>query len=311
MSPRPSAWRAAPYWAGRAEEALGRTEAAHDWYRKAAEHATTYYGQLAGLKLGEDAPGLPDEPEPTAEDIAFVAESDLATAARALAEIGRYDDISPFIHQLQREGRTPGQKRLAVELAATLEQPHIGVAAARRAAMNGATLVEAGYPVHRFDTAEGVEEALVLAIIRQESNFNPKAISRVGARGLMQLMPRTAQGTAARLALDFDKDRLTGDPAYNVTLGSAYLRELIDSFDGSYIMAIAGYNAGPARSLQWAERFGDPRSGVVDPVDWVEMIPFSETRNYVQRVLEGLQVYRARLGKSERLALRLNSDLVR
>ncbi|EKV31405.1 Soluble lytic murein transglycosylase precursor [Caenispirillum salinarum AK4] len=299
------------YWAGRAEEAAGNIDAARTWYEKAAEHGTTYYGQLAAVKLGDDAPGLPDDPQPTAEDVAFLAESDLTAAARALAEIGRYDDVSPFIHQLQAEGRTPGQKHLATQLAVTLGQPHIGVAAARRAALDGVTLVETGYPVTRFNTADGIEEALVLSIIRQESNFNPDAVSRVGARGLMQLMPGTAEGEARKLSLGYDKGRLTDDPAYNVILGSTYLRDLIDGFDGSYIMAIAGYNAGPARSRQWAERFGDPRSGRVDPVDWVEMIPFSETRNYVQRVLEGLQVYRARLGETDRLAMKMKSDLMR
>lgn len=299
------------YWAGRAEEAMGNAEKAAGWYAKAATHGTTYYGQLAAQKLGDAAPGLPTDPEPTAEDVAAVSGNDLAAAARALAEIGRYEDISPFIHQLQAEGRTAGEKRLATELAGSLGKPHIGVAAARRAALDGVTLVESGYPVSRFTTAEGIEEALVLAIIRQESNFNPDAVSRVGARGLMQLMPRTAEGEAKKLSLTYDKDRLTDDPAFNVTLGSTYLQGLIDSFNGSYIMAIAGYNAGPARSRQWAERFGDPRSGRVDPIDWVEMIPYSETRNYVQRVLEGVQVYRARLGENDRLALRLTSDLMR
>lgn len=254
---------------------------------------------------------MPTDPEPTAEDIAFLTTNELAIAARALAEIGRYDDITPFILQLLAEAETPAQRRLAAELPAALGQPHIGVAVSRRAAMDGVTLIKAGYPVKRFDTAEGIEDALVLSIIRQESNFNSKAISRVGARGLMQLMPRTAQGEARKLSLRYDKGRLTNDPAYNVLLGSTYLRDLIASFDGSYIMAIAGYNAGPARSRQWAERFGDPRSGGVDPVDWVEMIPFSETRNYVQRVMEGLQVYRALLSETDRLVLRLKSDLMR
>lgn len=297
------------YWAGRAQEALGNDAVAQEWYRKAAEHGTTYYGQLAGLKLGDQAPGLPDDPRPTTEDVAFVSDHPLAQVARALAEIGRSDDVTPFIHQLQEEARTPGAKLLATDLAGALGQRHAAVAAARRAALDGVTLVENGYPVARFNTADGIEEALVLSIIRQESNFNTDAISRVGARGLMQLMPRTAQGEARKLALDFSETRLTTDPAFNVALGSTYLRDLIDRFDGSYIMAIAAYNAGPGRSVQWANAFGDPRSGAVDPIDWVEMIPFSETRNYVQRVLEGLQVYRQRLGAADTLAL--EQDLMR
>lgn len=299
------------YWAGRAHEALGNAAEADTWYRKAAEHGTTYYGQLAASKLGGKWDGrLPADPQPTTEDIAAFEKREIVRAAQALAEIGRPEDAAAFLHQLQAESRTPGQKLLATRLAEAMGQQHTAVAMARRAALDGVTLVESGYPVAHYNSADGLEKALVLSIIRQESNFNPNAVSRVGARGLMQLMPATAKSEARQLSLDFSEARLNLDPAFNVALGSHYLQSLIQDFGGSYVLAIAAYNAGPSRSRQWVARYGDPRSAGVDPVDWVEMIPFSETRNYVQRVLEGVQVYRQRLGIGD-IAFNIERDLVR
>jgi soluble lytic murein transglycosylase len=139
------------------------------------------------------------------------------------------------------------------------------------------------------------EPALVLAIIRQESEFDQFAVSRVGARGLMQLMPATARLTANRVGLSYQPSSLTSDPQYNITLGSAYLGSLIDDFQGSYVLALAAYNAGPSRAREWIADWGDPRRAGVDTVDWIELIPITETRNYVQRVIENTQVYRHRL----------------
>jgi soluble lytic murein transglycosylase len=155
-----------------------------------------------------------------------------------------------------------------------------------------------------------VEPALLHAVARQESSFNNAAVSPAGARGLMQLMPATAKQTAREAGLAYSPARLTDDPAYNVTMGAALLRQLIATFDGSYIMTLAAYNAGPRRVRQWVGTFGDPRDKDVDPIDWIERIPFSETRNYVQRVLENLQVYRARLN-GETHPIELVADLKR
>lgn len=299
------------YWAGRAHEAMGNKAEAEGWYMKGAEHGTAYYGQLAAAKLGEKWPQrLPADPQPTPEDIATFEKREIVRAAQGLAELGRADDAASFLYQLQAEGRTPGQKVLATRLAEAIGQRHTAVAMARRAAFDGVTLIESGYPIAQYNSAEGLEKALVLSIIRQESNFNSDAVSRVGARGLMQLMPATAKSEARRLSLDFSESRLNRDPAFNVTLGSHYLHSLIQDFRGSYVLAIAAYNAGPGRSRQWVQRYGDPRSPGVDPIDWVEMIPFSETRNYVQRVLEGVQVYRQRLGSGD-IAFNIERDLVR
>jgi soluble lytic murein transglycosylase len=150
----------------------------------------------------------------------------------------------------------------------------------------------------------------VLAIMRQESAFEIDAVSPAGARGLMQLLPSTAKHVASQLKLRYDKDRLTTDPQYNITLGRAYMDELVQDFRGSYVLAIASYNAGPSRAVEWIHEFGDPRDYGIDVVDWIESIPFAETRNYVQRVFENLQVYRHRLGDTQ-VALSLEQDLSR
>lgn len=167
-----------------------------------------------------------------------------------------------------------------------------------------------GIPAYEASAAVPlVEKAMVFAIARQESQFDPLAQSSVGARGLMQMMPATAQRTARKVSAAFDQDRLTSDPAYNARLGQAHLGELMDDWRGSYILAFASYNAGGGNVKKWIDAYGDPRKPGVDPIDWVERIPFTETRNYVQRVMENLQVYRNRLdGKS---ALLIDGDLQR
>ncbi len=187
----------------------------------------------------------------------------------------------------------------------------LGVWIARRAAQDHITLVEFGYPIPTYAYPNTPEKPLLLAITRQESNFDVAARSRVGARGLMQLMPATAKAVARQLRERYDRNALTLDPTYNITLGSKYLGDLIDDFDGSYIMAVAGYNAGPHRVRRWIKEFGDPRKADVDPIDWIEQIPFTETRNYVQRVMENLQVYRAVISNSQQLAQTLPADLSR
>jgi soluble lytic murein transglycosylase len=151
----------------------------------------------------------------------------------------------------------------------------------------------------------------VLAITRQESNFDVAAQSPVGARGLMQLMPPTATAVARANKVKYDRNRLTSDGSYNIQLGASYLDSLVRSFDGSYIMAAAGYNAGPSRPRAWARQFGDPRDPSVDPVDWVEQIPFSETRTYVQRVMENLMIYRAALSDTKQIGDNLEAELAR
>ncbi|MDQ4136982.1 MAG: lytic transglycosylase domain-containing protein, partial [Pseudomonadota bacterium] len=182
----------------------------------------------------------------------------------------------------------------------------------------GKTAVQRGFPLdlHAFPTigipayepvGDPVEKAMVYAIARQESAFDPRAQSHAGARGLMQLMPATAKRTAKRFGVDFNLDRLLSDASYNAKIGAAHLGELMQDWKGSLILTFASYNAGGGNVKKWIDAYGDPRSPHVDPIDWVERIPFSETRNYVQRVMENLQVYRSRLG--ERSAVLIESDL--
>jgi len=175
-------------------------------------------------------------------------------------------------------------------------------------------MIEAGYPMleppplPKTADFKRPEKPFVLAVIRQESAFRIDAKSRARAMGLMQLMPRTAKKVAKQLRVKFHRSRLTRDPAYNMKLGQSYMAEMLAGFNNSYVLALAAYNAGPNRAKRWVKAFGDPRDPEVDTIDWVEMIPFEETRNYVQRVLENLQVYRSRLADKE-VALRLDDDL--
>ncbi len=171
-------------------------------------------------------------------------------------------------------------------------------------------MVEYLFPVKKLVNPGAPETALVLGVIRQESAFDPEAVSSAGARGLMQLMPATAKYVAKKLGLQYTKDKLTSDTNFNISLGRAYLSELLNDHGGSYVLAIAAYNAGPGRVSEWTARFRDPRRQDVDVIDWVELIPISETRNYVQRVLENTQVYRHRLGDTE-VAMSLAQDLQR
>jgi soluble lytic murein transglycosylase len=185
----------------------------------------------------------------------------------------------------------------------------LAIAVAKRAIAAGTPLMIHGYPITALPAGGNVERALIYAIVRQESAFEVDAVSRAGARGMMQLMPATAAFIAAKIPLSLSLDRLTEDGIYNITLGRAYLEKLLDDFGGSYALAIAAYNAGPGRVRQWLADYGDPRGGKIDMVDWIEIIPVAETRNYVQRVLENLQVYRGQDGRNS--AFSLVSDLAR
>ena len=189
----------------------------------------------------------------------------------------------------------PGETLLLAHLAGELKRPDVALTIARRATESGVTLFDASFPVVDLGSTGSIERALALAVTRQESAFNSGAVSPSGALGLMQLMPGTARDVAGRVGVPFIQDKLTRDPAYNVNLGSQYLAEMLQRFGGSYELALAAYNAGPGRVARWLDTLGDPRAGKIDMVDWIEMIPFRETRNYVQRIMEGVAVYRDRL----------------
>ncbi|HLZ66429.1 MAG TPA: lytic transglycosylase domain-containing protein [Aliidongia sp.] len=299
------------YWSGRAADTLGRTQEALDWYAKAAGFPTTYYGQLASAVPGVAPPPKPvPEPKATPAQSAAFNKKDLVRAIRILATVDEEDHIRPFLVSLSENATTPTDHALIADLAEEIGRPDLGVAAAKRASYAGISLLRAGYPLVPMPRNAGAEQALLLALTRQESAFDTRALSPTGARGLMQLMPATAHQIAKSLELPFAERKLSTDGIYNVTLGQAYLDSLIAQFNGSYVLAVASYNAGPGRVRQWMTEYGDPRSPDVDAIDWVEEIPFSETRNYVQRVLENLQVYRLRIG-NRALAFSLEADLRR
>ncbi|NIZ02168.1 lytic transglycosylase domain-containing protein [Thalassospira lucentensis] len=288
------------YWAGRASEKLGDTERARHWYALAAEHAHTFYGQLAIKALGEKPTYSVIQPVPTAEQRADFENQELTQVVRKLGELGLGNIIRPFIMALVYEHDEPEYLAMATNLAREYGRADLGIIAAKRSIRTGSGYLDAAYPIHeQVPMGRNPDPGLVHAIIRQESLFNPNAISSAGARGLMQLMPATAKRMAKSLDLEYETSRLTEDPAFNIALGRVYLKRLLDRWDGSEALTIASYNAGPTRVRQWINEYGDPRDPEVDLVDWIEMIPYSETRNYVQRVMEGTYVYRKRFARDE------------
>lgn len=300
------------YWTGRSAEFLGRSDLADDWYRRAATYVTTYYGQLALSRIkSEPIPALSDDPVPSVEDRNAFEGRELTQAMRALADVHNKTYLRAFVLALADSSDDVAERHLAAEFADRMGHPEWGVSLSREAARDGIPLLTYGYPLPAYPVPSDPERAFVLGIARQESNFDPNAISSAGALGLMQLMPPTAKQVAKKQGVKYVQSRLTSDPAYNLTLGSAFLHSLVDNFDGSYVMAAAAYNAGPGRVRQWVRQFGDPRDGQTDPVDWVEMIPFSETRGYVQRVMENVMIYRAKLAKTRVISSTLEAELVR
>jgi soluble lytic murein transglycosylase len=302
----------AAYWAGRSADALGQPDVALGWYEKAEGYTTTYYGQLAGAMPNVAPPAKPEpEPKATPQEQQAFNKRDMVRAIRILTQIGEDDQLKVFLSGLTESAQTPSEMALVADLAEELGRPNLGVMVAKKASYSGVSLLRAGYPTVAMPRNAGTEQALLLALTRQESAFDVHAVSGAGARGLMQLMPGTAKTVATKyLQLPYNLARLTDDGTYNVTLGQAYMDSLLSMFNGSYLLSIASYNAGPGRVRQWIDAFGDPRSPDVDAVDWVEQIPIAETRNYVQRVLENLQVYRLRIGNKS-LAFSLETDMRR
>ncbi|MHA7867578.1 MAG: lytic transglycosylase domain-containing protein [Salipiger thiooxidans] len=289
----------AGYWTGRALEALGDKEAAQQAYREGARWQTSFYGLLAAEKAGTgpDPKLAGTEKFPDWREAPFT-ESSVYQAAVLLLASGELSLGERFLTHLA-EGLDRQQIGQLGEMLAELGRPHVQVMVGKRAAQYGIEIPGPYYALHPdiVKTEFPVPKELVLSIARRESEFDPEVVSHAGARGLMQLMPGTAKEVSGWLDIAYSHDGLTADPAYNARLGSAYLASLARRFNGNAVMMAAGYNAGPGRPIRWMEQFGDPRSGDIDVVDWIEMIPFNETRNYVMRVTESLPVYRARLGR--------------
>ncbi len=286
----------AHYWEGRAEEALGNYPAARAAFEAGAKHQTAYYGLLSAEKLGLalDAGLLSDLRAPDWRNAGF-AHSSVLEAAKLLLAAGDRGLGKRFMLHLAESLSETELAQLA-DLALELGEPHIAVLIGKQAASRGVILPRAYFPVVDL-VPDGlpVSRALALSIARRESEFDVAVISPAGARGLMQVMPGTAQMMAEKTAQDYALPRLTQDAAYNVTLCAAYLQHLVEEFGPAVALIASGYNAGPGRPRRWVTEFGDPRQDGVDVVDWVETIPFSETRTYVMRVVESLVIYRAKL----------------
>jgi soluble lytic murein transglycosylase len=302
----------AAYFLGRAEAEQGRTKEANADFAEAAKHYFTYYGQLAGQARNAkvDCQFRPPA-RPSAADIEAFVNSDAVRAVLIAKQIDSDRMVRVLMLGFAREWTNPAQMTLFFELARRIAPASFVVRLAKIALNRDFPVDIYSFPrlLPEFDAlgqSENVEHALLHALTRQESEFNAGAVSPAGARGLMQLMPSTARHVASQHKVKFELRKLTADPAYNVMLGAAFLSRLISSYNGSYVMAVAAYNAGPGRVREWVKDFGDPRRIGVDPIDWVERIPFTETRNYVQRVLEGLQLYRCRFEDAKTRVLLVN-----
>lgn len=281
------------YWEGRAAEARGDRAASAEFYGRAARYNTTFYGMLAAEKLGQHLT-LPSDPEITPQARMAFENREPIAATRLLFDYGQRELFRVFVLNLDDILPTAEDEAQLIDLARNYGEMDVSMKAGRAAAQRGFILPQRAYPLRNAPDGGAAEPALVLAITRQESGFDPNVRSGAGARGMMQLMPSTASILARRMGVSYTPSRLD-EPDYNMRLGAAFLGQLVTQFSGSYVMAAAGYNAGPGRPTQWTQFCGDPRGGSTDPVDFIECIPFSETRNYVMRVMENMQVYRAKM----------------
>jgi soluble lytic murein transglycosylase len=290
----------AAYWLGRTKLELGARKEAEVHFREAASRFYTFYGSLARQALHKAATcEFRAPPHPTQDAVAAFVNEDAFKAVMIAKQLDLQPLLLNYLLDLTRQLNDPQQMTLALELIERLMPAHVVVRAAKIALLRGFPVDAYAFPtlLPKFDSAGGngkIELALLNALTRQESDFHTGSVSRVGARGLMQLMPQTAKLVAATYKLKYEPPRLISDPSYNVTLGSAFLAQLLSGYDGSYVLSLAAYNAGPGRVKQWIKDFGDPRSKAADPIDWVERIPFTETRTYIQRILESTQLYRCR-----------------
>lgn len=284
------------YWLAMAEQELKNPQAALHQYKQAARYSDLFYGQLAHLKLKQYAITLPKTATYTEQDLAYFRRNSISKAAYLLLKLKETGTAERFIKEAVRKAPTRGQKYLNIHMAQQSKHTKIAVEAAKISAQYGEVFPEFSHPMLGFKENKGELSPLIHALIRQESCFDPAARSSAGALGLMQLLPSTAKDVAKQIKVPFRQQNLTTDYKYNVKLGTRYVSNLLERFEGSYILTIASYNAGPTPINRWLDKFGDLRKehSLDKIVDWVELIPYGETRNYVQRVIENLQVYRYR-----------------
>ncbi len=285
------------YWIGRAYESINNKQKAKEWYEESAKYPNTYYGQLAFVKI---YPGkaftLEDQPKVSEKYIKDFNKNPLLRIVSLLKELDKTKYTKDFIKHLALLNVEKGSEILAGKLSVEIGRYDYAIQVAKRASYEKRFYNEINYPViitpKIVNKKTMPKSELVLAVIRQESEFDHKANSYVGAKGMMQLMTYTAKLVAKQAKLPYSKSRLKSDPDYNIKLGSYYLAGLLEEYEGSYPFALAAYNAGPKRVKYWKKINGNPQKGKIDYVDWIELIKFKETRNYVQRVLENVNVYR-------------------
>jgi soluble lytic murein transglycosylase len=301
-SENPIAKARGAYWQGRAAEALGRTGEARQHYEEGARYPTAYYGQLARARLGHTDIGLREPPRQYA-----AGRNDLVRAVEILYALGERDLIIPMMADVADRTQDLGTLRAIADVTTRYGDARGMLLLGKGAVARGLPFENYAFPTlgvpQYTPVGPVVEPSVVYSIVRQESQFNPKTVSSANALGLMQVTPEAGRYIAKKYNVGFDQKRLLHDTVYNTQMGSAELGGVIQDYRGSYILAFVAYNAGRGRVKEWVERYGDPRDPKVDPVDWVERIPFAETRNYVQRALENVQVYRARFGGGSRLLI--------
>jgi soluble lytic murein transglycosylase len=308
-SVNPTTLARAGYWQGRAAEASGRAQEARAAYTAAAAQSTSYYGQLARAKLGLPQIDLNGAP---AAKIRGVERLEVVRAVQLLYALDEREIAVPIFGDMGENGDPDALVGLG-ELASRNGDARSMLLLGKAALNRGLPFDFYAYPVNGIPPFKSigpeVEQSVIFSIARQESAFNPAVVSPAQAYGLMQVTPDAGRYVCKKYGASFDLGRMKTDPAYNATLGAAELGGLLEDYRGSYIMTFAAYNAGRGSVKKWVERYGDPRDPKVDAVDWVELIPFSETRNYVQRIMENLQVYRTRFGGGTRL--QIEADLHR
>ncbi|MEZ5775753.1 MAG: lytic transglycosylase domain-containing protein [Hyphomicrobiaceae bacterium] len=312
----PNTRSTAAYWLARTLDALGDKAGARTMFEEAGRDFTAFYGQLARHMLDREARALPLA-APRLPPAAVVARFKGRDAARALViarKAGLTDVMRVFLSSLRFKLGDEGEMTLLAHLALDLGDTQMSVRIAKTAIERGFDLVSYAYPIDALPQFKPLrplpETAIFYAIARQESEFNTLTVSGAGAKGILQVMPVTARHVCQQYKIKCDLQKLTSDPAFNARLATAYIADRHDDFGGSYIMAFAGYNAGPGRVRYWMKQIGDPRDPGVDPLDWIESIHIEETRSYVKKVLSNLIVYRARLGHPE-TALQIREDLMR
>jgi soluble lytic murein transglycosylase len=303
----PHALSRAGYWQGRAAEAMNQHEQAKAFYETAAQYTATYYGQLARARLGLRDLGLRGPPAFSPQEHNVLSNLEVVRAVQILYTLGERDMLASIYAELGESGTDIAGMAMLGELAGKNGDGRAMLLLGEYAYARGLPLDYYAYPTVGLPDyqpiAPPIEAAVAYSIARQESHFNQKVVSTAYAMGLMQVTPAAGIDTAAKYKVTYNRDRLLKDPVYNMQMGAAELSNLFGGYNGSYILTFAGYNAGRGRVKQWIAAYGDPRDPRVDPVDWVERIPISETRNYVARIMENLQVYRARFGGGTKLVI--------